>query len=157
MLEELKSIDESEAQMPPGVTRPELPNRLPEPYREITEDEFWHRWGTYTPRYTEYDQVRLEPENLMAMVHGVHIFWYHDCGLAIVKPNNWECSDREKTGYYLHWKDRPRFFYIGCDHVFKTFDREYAQAHGLPYTAGRCYTNCVCEKCGVIGSYDSSD
>jgi len=158
MIHELTMIDAQDFPKIPGITNYGSHNDMPEPFKEITPDEFWHYFGIYgTGRFDEFKQVKFD-DGQANMYRNIHILWYQSCGMAIMSPVHWRCRRPDDgEGYQIIYEDQPRFFRLGCDHDYFEYDREYANEHGLPYTSGRCYHNTVCTKCGHVGSYDSSD
>src|SRR5690349_19257611 len=76
-------------------------NRLPEPFFEVTEHEFYHSRGMAVPRWISHYQVRDKDQCDRLGVDqnrylGVVIEWYSDRGYGIIWPSKWECADREK-------------------------------------------------------------
>lgn len=143
---------EKYAVLPKGVVAPEKYNSLPTPYKEISADEFWHKFSVYGIGDRQaYDQVYITEEERNKRLTFVHIFWHHDCGIAVAAgPRPWHCRD-EKTegpGFGIVYDAPIRYFRIGCDHKYKsTYKSKGPHDHWNEYT---------CEDCGAVNAYDSS-
>jgi hypothetical protein len=113
-------------------------NEMPGPYKEITEDEFWHRvliWGF--SRDEEYRQILpdLAPDIITdKYMHPIHILYYQTEALAVMST----VVDARR----VPWK----FFIIGCRHEGAT-----------GYDTIRGDHSRTCPTCGLTWGWDSSD
>lgn len=121
-------------------------NYLPEPWVEITEDEYWHFTRNYEPKYIDFRQVWLNhevgltPSNSTALL-STFIYWFHDRAIAVIPPNRWDIQDGK-----VHWTERPRFIRIGCLH-----DNKESKQVSMHYREWKCLD------CGYSEGVDSSD
>lgn len=75
-------------------------NTLPKPViAEISSQEFWKYFMTYSPVFIEFRQVK-KPEHLTT--HDAKIFWYHDRALAVLETEPGSVS----------------FYRVGCKHDY---------------------------------------
>lgn len=109
-------------------------NDFPPGWKEITEDEFWHKFMLYSWDREEYRQM-MDRENLKSGVVDARLFFYNDgSGIA--------CTREAKNASIT----RPRFYRFAlCEHDYETVRR------------GRCYSEHRCRKCGHRRTLDSSD
>lgn len=123
-------------------------NTMPQPYKEITEDEYIHKTMSYSPKYSEYRQVRgLLPDRMMSC----HIHWYSGFGIAIVHPNRWGMKDGK-----IHWEERTLYYLIGCDHKMVELSQKQCRERGITHF-GMCWHVYECAHCGYTKAEDSSD
>jgi hypothetical protein len=134
-------------------------NTMPEPWREISHDEYWHG-NIYVHHAEEYRQVRLDryPEThpdreRIAALLGVcgmcevTICWGNEGAYAIVKPAFRAATkeERESNGGCPYRFSQPRYLHIGCKHE---------DVHVRQISA--CYNEYKCTKCGRSVNIDSS-
>ena len=117
-------------------------NTAPPGMRELTEAEFaTSLFFTYLPEQVEYRQFAWKDSTGKEYQTSFRLFHMHDgTGFAVTAE------------YYNH---KVRWFHFGCDHDYRGCTDAEIQSNRL-YT-GRCYHNQICQKCGHIWSYDSSD
>jgi len=114
-------------------------NKMPRPFQELSEGEFWYQYRSWVPLYIEDRQIHdLIPNEMKTL----QIFWFSDCGLAIQFPDKWDYKPN------LHYVDKPKFYRIGCEHSFEELPN---------HTGWRCYHTYKCQICGHTYSVDSSD
>lgn len=126
-------------------------NTMPQPYREIDEDSFWYYWETCNKRACEFRQIA---EGKYHSLRNTYIFWCEDFGIAVMMPRSWKIDERKFAG--IRYKDRPKFFRIGCEHEWKELSPEESKKYGICHM-GKSYHVIRCVKCGAIREYDSSD
>lgn len=101
-------------------------NTMPEPFKQIPEEDFWKEFMTWPAFYQEYRQIRNLPE--ISGFADTKIFWLAFCAVAIVQV---------EPGNLL-------FFRIGCHH-------EWSETK-----IGNCLHRRVCNLCGWATEIDSS-
>lgn len=137
MIQKLVNIPKEEFTPPIGVTDVGSFNLMPEPFEEISRDEYLHRTGPYTMHYLEFRQVR----HLAPHLASIYIEWYAYNGYAVMAPNKWHTRrEDEGEGYGLVWEEDVRYFRIGCPHKWKN-DEKVPRERGIDHL--------VCETCLV--------
>jgi len=132
-------------------------NKLPEGLREISPSEFWHWFGTYSPKKIEFRQPIIKgPDGVSTMLSLKMFYSTDDEGYAFTVE--WDNTHRKSgvmgAGPNDFW---PRFFWFGpCRHVWREIGAKEAREKGQ-YHAGMCYHVEECKLCGAFQSYDSSD
>jgi hypothetical protein len=117
-------------------------NRMPVPYREITEEDYIQKAAYYSPEYMESRQVYDKDLIAIGTYANVTIYWYESNGIAIVWPKGAE---------------KVRYFSIGCTHKNSVgLSKDECDKRGI-YHGGRCYHVSECSDCGYISEIDSSD
>lgn len=127
-------------------------NTMPQPYQEIDEDSFWYYWETSNKRGCEFRQVANVDKHYY--LRNIYIFWCEDSGIAVMPPQDWTTDETRFAR--IRYKDKPRFFRIGCKHEWVELKPEEAAKQGIHHL-GRNYHVEMCKKCGMIREYDSSD
>lgn len=120
-------------------------NHAPKDWREVSEKEFAQsKFFSYTPSAIEFRQIMYDFDgNKIEDMLSVHLYLFHD-GTGVAMAGD-------------YWKGKVRYFKFGCEHDYKEYSAKYAIDHNLPYESGRCMHNTICEKCGNVWCYDSSD
>jgi len=141
MAEKFVAIYDKEIVWPASVT-PNGYNDFPEPFREISVDEYIHVTGSQIGYFRVFRQI-LDLD-IFKCVKNCDITIYGSFAIAIVYPNDWKCNNI-KGEYHIKYKDKLRYFYIGCKHHYK----EVA-------TSGNCMHRYKCFNCGHEYTVDSS-
>jgi|WetSurSiteA1Bulk_404760.scaffolds.fasta_scaffold116627_1 hypothetical protein len=119
-------------------------NTMPEPYEEITEDEYFKKMNNYSPDFVEYRQVLFKNDKLNEWLNkyyqGIHIYWFHDEALAFVHD---------------YWGKKTYFFRIGCNHEYRELGSQECRERGITHW-GNCWHVYECKKCGHSMAQDSS-
>jgi hypothetical protein len=134
-------------------------NTMPEPWVEISHDQFWHQ-NIYVHHAEEFRQVVLDryskdhPDREriaglagpLGMVE-LKIQWGHDGAFAIVRPRFRSATKDERAangGCACHF-EQPRYLRIGCQH-------DDVRTRNV----GNCLNEYRCTKCGRVHVVDSS-
>jgi hypothetical protein len=118
-------------------------NDAPPNFKEITEEEFAQSmFFTYSPEYTEYRQILLDPDSKRKEALSVKLYFFFD-GNGFGMAND-------------YWAKKVRYFrFKKCDHKAVELSPVEARKKGIVHH-GNCYHVLECSKCGYIHSYDSS-
>ena len=135
MFLKLVHVQEKDVKIP-TVARPGY-NKLPEPYHEISEDEFFKRMAHFSADYKEFAQIALPGET---SVRNCNTWWFSDGGFLQAFPMQWGL-----IGGKFKYTEKSRYFRLGCEH---DFDR---------VNVGNCLNSYTCKKCGYSETIDSSD
>lgn len=124
-------------------------NDMPQPCREISWDDFVHKFTGYTPGYIEFRQIQHSqipnyPHKWMA---DTDIWHYSGQSVAIIWPRTWRCGDVQKGESSIVSTEEARFYLIGCEHTNNTESKKL----------GRCWYGHKCLDCGYTWEIDSSD
>lgn len=89
-------------------------NEMPEPYREISEDDYIYFSMLESPIATEYRQVAPEwlPTHPERVYLSVCIFYYHTFALAVAYPSKWYI-DYRNTFNGIKYENKMRYYLIG--------------------------------------------
>lgn len=113
-------------------------NRLPQPFKEITEEQFYKQFDTWAWQYKDFRQV-CNTEDLTEVnwqgYFDITIYFYSDSAYGRAKKVS--KNDCSKYDY--------KYFRIGCKHEWELV------------SSMRCYREYKCRKCGCTDSVDSSD
>lgn len=138
-----QSLEEAGFELPPGVEEYGSYNYMPKPCEQASEHEYIHSTAHYTPRFTEYRQVKDLPGFPFSTVR---IYWYSGRGWAIRFPGKWHSRrPDEGEGYSMVWEEPLSYFRIGCEHLMKVAERRGGHEERL-----------LCEKCGYSYWIDTS-
>lgn len=116
---------------------------LPEPYREISLDEFLQLSVTWCPTHYDFLQVILPGEKF---VRNGWSMWNHLYGYAVLKGQAEFGVDKFGRQVYLESKN-ARYFRLGCEHT-KSVEQP---------SKGNCLHDFICQECGTHWGYDSGD
>lgn len=117
----LTNQEKAEFVLPPGVEEFGSYNYMPKPFRLAEEHEYIHHTGHYTPRFTEYRQVKDLPD---VGFRAVRIYWYRAQGWAVRFPDRWHSRrPDEGEGYGIVYEDPIVYYKIGCDHKMDVVER----------------------------------
>jgi hypothetical protein len=126
-------------------------NNMPPNWHEITESEFYWRYGHEANRFHDYRQCKVMTVNgfgaprtdkyTREVYLSVYMFVNHDfSGIGFIKHYNGQATRSEIDAYW------PQYFaWTWCEHEFETI------ASHMCYWEGRC------KKCGYVRAIDSSD
>ena len=140
---------------PNGVTEWGNYNKMPEPWREVTRDWYYHRSGVWILKAIDVRQIT--PNHTPALFKPgqkngffpIRIEWYWNGGLGVWLPSHdWRSATEEERAngsYHIVHNSEPRYFWIGCEHDFREYKTEGMHMH---------FTKCTI--CGQEWSYDSS-
>ena len=143
-------------------------NQMPEPYTEITEQEFLdytvtENYGLKSINHRQVYNLGLKPKSgrwLTNPYWTVKFFNYHDRTIALAYRYMRLKEAKNMTGYihamypddsYVHF---TRYYKIGCEH--KTHEMTSEEARKAGYDIGPFMHHVICTKCGYKYSYDSS-
>lgn len=116
---------------------------LPEPYREISLDEFLFLSGGWCPTHYDFLQVILPGEKF---VRNGWSLWNHLYGIAVLKGKAEYGVDKFGRNVYLDGKN-ARYFHLGCEHTNNTEQPNRRN----------CEHDFICNECGTKWGYSSSD
>jgi len=121
-------------------------NKLPEPNKEVTVNEFIHKHSSYSPNNIEFRQIKMGER-----YQNTHIYWFDDRGIAIVWPGKWTLKGND-----IVYTEPIRYFRLGCEHKYKELSIDECKKRNINHE-GRCWHVDECSVCGRIEAYDSSD
>lgn len=112
-------------------------NKMPKPFEEITEEQFYSHYDTYSPQYQGFGQIcNNDDKKLLNMEKGYvegHYYFYTDIALARVKHSYFSI---EKGKTIVEYK----FYKIGCNHDWEVTGKDAFEI------------NLKCKKCGCVTS-----
>jgi hypothetical protein len=146
MITKMVDIEDKDFKKPDWIADLTSYNHMPTPFEPMTFDEFIHKTSNYSPRFSEFRQIKLNET-----YHNVHIDYYYDMGIATVYPNKWTTKDDA-----ICFIEPVKYFRIGCKHEFVELFQDECEKRDI-YHAGRCYHVSECKLCKLIDAYDSSD
>jgi len=129
----------------PGMTEYGDHNNPPEPWKQITVDEYIR--NSHFPEYVERRQLMDFNGRHYA---DVKIEWYHSRAYMTVMPNKWKLVDGEVV-----YDEDMEYYQIGCNHEYRELSQAECRTRGISHF-GMCYHVTECTQCGHIYSYDSS-
>ena len=128
-------------------------NDFPPGWRRITEAEFvGSRYFGYTPQFTEHRQMCRPPQHMTEghMLGAVLYFFDDGTGVAV--------EAHRPPHKYNEKRPVPvvRYYAFGCAHEYREMSMAECKTEEITHN-GNCWHVFLCEKCGQVNAYDSSD
>jgi hypothetical protein len=120
-------------------------NKMPEPYKEIDETQFWAEFVFYSPTHIEHRQVCDFLDN--KTMRNTRIYWWKDKGVAVLLPQD------QRKGVF---QDKPQYFLLGCTHEWREVGYQEAQDRGLHHDGYQFHLS-ECVHCGTKQGGHSDD
>ena len=110
---------------------------------EISDNEFANSlFFSYSPVYIDHKQILLPHSDGRNYYTSIKLFHFHDgTGIGIIRDSGTK---------------KPRYYRYGCMHEYRSMSGHELREKKIPHF-GECYHVEVCDKCGHINAYDSSD
>jgi len=121
-------------------------NEMPQPFRQIDENEYINLTRNQVPEFREYRQIVLGNP----CVSEVNIYYYPQCAVAIAYPDNWHSKDGRVT-----WNEGLRYYRIGCNHQWRDMTEDERHQRDIRLYRGDHAK--VCDSCGQVWCYPSDD
>ncbi|MHA1191280.1 MAG: hypothetical protein ACTSP9_03170 [Promethearchaeota archaeon] len=146
MVNEVKTINDKDIQHPCGYSWGDRPKGI---LKTISEIDFWHIMGSYSPSYTGINQIYNDiddfrdnrSDKVKTSTVSVSLFYFGDYVLLVE---------------YEYWQKRVNYWKImDCDHDYREISASEANKLGIHHF-GNCYHIYKCSICNKTKSVDSS-
>lgn len=146
-MDKIITIEDREFEKPGWITDMGNFNKMPKPFVEVEEDDYIYVASNSCLEFMEYRQVMDLEDNKLSMMR---IEYFHNCAFAITRPSDWHLLNGK-----IKYKDRPRYFKIGCEHKYVELDQDECRKLNILH-GGNCYHVYKCSECGHVYAIDSS-